>query len=185
MINSIIEKTKEKMGKSLDYFKDELKGIRTGRASVTLFENIKIDYYGTQTPLNQLATLHAPDPHTISIQPWDPSIIKDIEKAILLSNLGFNPSNDGKTIRIPVPPLTEERRKDLAKVVKKMAEDVKIAIRNERRAGLEELKKKEKSGEISEDDSKRGLEGLQSITDEFIQKIEKLVEKKIGEIMEI
>lgn len=185
MTNSIIEKTKEKMDKSLDFFKNELKGMRTGRASITLFENIKIDYYGTHTPLNQLATLQTPDPHTIIIQPWDPSIIKDIEKAILSSNLGFNPSNDGKIIRIPVPPLTEERRKELTKVVKKMAEDAKVAIRNERRAGLEEMKKKEKAGEISEDDSKKGLETLQSLTDEFIQKIEKLVEKKIGEIMEI
>jgi len=125
------------MSKSVDYFRDELKAIRTGRASLSLFENIKIDYYGTQTLLNQLATLHTPDPHTISIQPWDPSVIKDIEKAILSSNLGFNPSNDGKLIRIPVPPLTEERRKELTKAVKKMAEEAKVAVRNERRTGLE------------------------------------------------
>jgi len=121
MVNEIIERMKEKMSKSVDYFRDELKSIRTGRASVSLFENIKINYYGTQTLLNQLATLHTPDPHTISIQPWDPSVIKDIEKAILSSNLGFNPSNDGKLIRIPVPPLTEERRKELTKAVKKMS----------------------------------------------------------------
>jgi ribosome recycling factor len=185
MVNEIIERMKEKMSKSVDYFRDELKSIRTGRASVSLFENIKINYYGTQTLLNQLATLHTPDPHTISIQPWDPSVIKDIEKAILSSNLGFNPSNDGKLIRIPVPPLTEERRKELTKAVKKMAEDTKIAVRNERRAGLEEMKKVEKSGEISEDESKKGSEKLQAVTDEFIQKIDKLVEKKIEEIMEI
>jgi ribosome recycling factor len=185
MVNKIIERVKEKMSKSVDYFRDELKAIRTGRASLSLFENIKIDYYGTQTLLNQLATLHTPDPHTISIQPWDPSVIKDIEKAILSSNLGFNPSNDGKLIRIPVPPLTEERRKELTKAVKKMAEETKVAVRNERRTGLEEMKKVEKSGEISEDESKRGTEKLQAITDEFIQKIDKLVEKKIEEIMEI
>lgn len=185
MVNKIIERVKEKMSKSVDYFRDELKAIRTGRASLSLFENIKIDYYGTQTLLNQLATLHTPDPHTISIQPWDPSVIKDIEKAILSSNLGFNPSNDGKLIRIPVPPLTEERRKELTKAVKKMAEEAKVAVRNERRTGLEEMKKVEKTGEISEDESKRGAEKLQDITDEFIQKIDKLVEKKIEEIMEI
>jgi ribosome recycling factor len=185
MINSIIERIKAKMARSVDFFRDELKAIRTGRASVSLFDNIKVDYYGTQTPLSQLATLHTPDPHTISVQPWDPSVIKDIEKAILSSNLGFNPANDGKIIRIPVPPLTEERRKELTKAVKKMAEDTKIAIRNERRAGLEEIKKSEKSGEISEDESKKGSERLQSLTDEFIQKVDKLVEKKIEEIMEI
>ena len=185
MINSIIERIKAKMAKTVDYFRDELKGIRTGRASVSLFDNIKVDYYGTQTPLSQLATLHTPDPHTISIQPWDPSIIKDIEKAILISNLGFNPSNDGKIIRIPVPPLTEERRKELTKAVKKMSEDTKIAIRNERRAGLEEIKKSEKTGTITEDESKKGTEKLQTLTDEFIQKIDKLIDKKTEEIMEI
>lgn len=185
MIDSIIEKIEAKMTKTVDYFRDELKAIRTGRASVSLFDSIKVNYYGTQTPLSQLATLHTPDPHTISIQPWDPSIIKDIEKAILSSNLGFNPANDGKIIRIPVPPLNEERRKELTKVVKKMSEDTKIAIRNERRSGLEEIKKSEKSGTLSEDESKKGAEKLQTLTDEFIQKIDKLVDKKIKEIMEI
>jgi ribosome recycling factor len=185
MIDSLIEKIRAKMAKTTDFFKDELKAIRTGRASVTLFDNIKVDYYGTQTPLNQLASLHAPDPHTITIQPWDPSIIKAIEKAILSSNMGFNPSNDGKLIRIPIPPLTEERRKELTKVVKKMGEEAKIAVRNERRSGLEELKKSEKSGDISEDESKKGSDLLQNLTDEFIQKIDKLVEKKIEEILEI
>jgi ribosome recycling factor len=185
MINSIIERIKAKMARSVDFFRDELKAIRTGRASVSLFDNIKVDYYGTHTPLSHLATLHTPDPHTISVQPWDPSVIKDIEKAILSSNLGFNPANDGKIIRIPVPPLTEERRKDLVKLVKKFGEDTKIAIRNIRRDAIEEIKKLLKTNTISEDESKDAEKEIQNLTDRFIALVEKHLAAKEKDMMAV
>ncbi|MDY6821476.1 MAG: ribosome recycling factor [Deferribacterota bacterium] len=185
MIDDILKSIREKMEKTTIHFRSELKSIRTGRASISLFDNIKVDYYGTPTPINQLSTLHTPDPHTVTIQPWDPSSVKMIEKAILGSNLGLNPTNDGKIIRVTIPPLTEERRTELTKIVKKMAEDAKIAIRNERRLGLDNIRKGEKEGEISEDIAKKTSDDIQQLTDEFVKKIDELVEQKINEIMEI
>jgi len=185
MLNSVIEETKEKMSKSLDHYKSELKGVRTGRASVAMFEGIKVDYYGTPTPINQVGTLSAPEPRLITIQPWEPSLIPAIEKAIMSSNLGFNPSNDGVMIRVPIPQLTEERRKEIVKLIKKMAEDAKVVIRNIRRDANETIKKLEKDKEISEDDAKKGTVKVQEITDEFIKKVDEVTALKEKDVMEI
>ena len=185
MIDNILNEVAEKMGKTVTFFKDELKGIRTGRATVTLFDNIKVDYYGNPTPVNQIATLHTPDPRMITIQPWDPKTIPVIEKAILNSTLGFNPSNDGTIIRVPVPTLTEERRQQIVKLVKKMAEDTKVAIRNERRTSNDAIKKLEKDKEIAEDETKKAYEKTQNLTNEIINKIDKITENKKREILEI
>lgn len=185
MLNTVIEETKEKMSKSLEHYKIELKGVRTGRASVAMFEGLKVDYYGTPTPINQVGTLSAPEPRLITIQPWEPSLIPAIEKAIMSSNLGFNPSNDGVMIRVPIPQLTEERRKELVKLIKKMAEDAKVVIRNIRRDANEMIKKLEKDKEISEDDAKKGTVKVQEITDEFIKKVDEVTAIKEKDIMEI
>lgn len=185
MTRQVIYDTKEKMSKTIDFFKGELKGVRTGRASLALFDNIRVDAYGTSTPLNGVGTLHVADAHMVTVQPWDTSLIASIEKAIMSSGLGFNPSNDGKIIRIPIPQLTEERRKDLAKLVKKMSEETKTAVRNERRDANEKIKKLEKDKEISEDDSKRGLDEIQKITDSQIKLIDEIVTVKEKELMEM
>ncbi|MGA1862409.1 ribosome recycling factor [Deferribacter thermophilus] len=185
MLNEIFEEVKKKMEKSVEYYKEELKGVRTGRASAALFENIKVDYYGTPTPIPQVATIQVPDPRLITIQPWEPNMVPVIEKAIMNSGLGLNPSNDGKLIRVPIPPLTEERRKELVKLVNKMAEEARVAIRNERRYGNEKVKKLEKDKEISEDEAKRALDKIQEMTNEYIKKIDEITEKKEKEIMEI
>ncbi|MEF3255708.1 MAG: ribosome recycling factor [Deferribacterales bacterium] len=184
MINDVFNKTKDKMEKTLEHYKMELKSVRTGRASVSLFDNIKVDYYGSPTPLSQVASLTA-ESRMVVIQPWEVNLIKTIEKAIMESGMGFNPSNDGRVIRVPIPPLTEERRKELVKMVKKMAEEAKIAIRNERRDAIEKLKKMEKDKQISEDDNKKGSEQIQKLTDEYIKKIDEVTEKKEKEIMEV
>lgn len=185
MPKAIIDNVKDKMSKSIEHFRSELKGVRTGRASVALFDNIKVDAYGTPTPLNGVGTLHVVDAHMISIQPWDTSLIPVIEKAIMSSGLGFNPSNDGKLIRIPIPQLTEERRKEFVKLVKKMAEDSKVAIRNERRDANDKIKKKEKDKEISEDESKRGVDEVQKLTDASIKTVDNIAAAKEKELMEI
>ena len=184
MLNSLYEEIKEKMEKTLNYYKEELKGVRTGRASAALFENIKVDYYGTPTPIPQVATVQVPDPRLITIQPWEPNMIPVIEKAIMSSGLNLNPSNDGKLIRVPIPPLTEERRKDLVKLIHKMAEEAKVAIRNERRAGNERVKKLEKDKEISEDEARKALDKIQELTNEYVKKIDEVTAKKEKEIME-
>lgn len=184
MISDVFNKTKEKMEKTLEHFKSELKGVRTGRASVSLFDNIKVDYYGTPTHLSQVASLTA-ESRMVTIQPWEVNMIKAIEKAIMESSLGLNPSNDGRVIRVPIPALTEERRRELVKVVKKMSEEAKVAVRNERRDAIEKLKKMEKDKQISEDDNKKGSEQIQKLTDEYIKKIDEVTEKKEKEIMEI
>jgi ribosome recycling factor len=184
MIADLYNKTKEKMEKTLEHYKLELKGVRTGRASVSLFENIKVDYYGTPTPLPQVATLNA-EARVVIIQPWEPAMIKPIERAIMESNLGLNPSNDGRVIRVQIPTLTEERRKELVKFVKKLSEEAKVAIRNERRDAIEKLKKMEKDKQISEDDNKKSTEQIQKLTDEYIKKVDEVTEKKEKEIMEI
>lgn len=185
MPKTVIKDMKDKMDKTISHFRDELKAIRTGRASIAMFDNVTVDYYGSPTPLNGVATLSAPEPRLITIQPWDASIIGAIEKAILNSNMGFNPSNDGKIIRIPVPQLTEERRKEIVKMVKKMAEDNKVAIRNLRRDGNDKVKKMEKDKEISEDDSKKYVDQIQTATDEYIKKVDEVAAAKEKEVMEI
>jgi len=173
------------MGKVLEDLRSEYKRVRTGRASVSLVESIRADYYGTSTPLNQLATLTIPDPRTIVIQPWDQSAVGDVEKAILKSELGLTPMNDGKIVRINVPPLTQERRRELVKVIKKMAEDHKVAVRNIRRDANEMIKDLKKEKEISEDDQFRGQEEIQKITDDFIQKLDEEYAGKEKEVLEI
>jgi ribosome recycling factor len=179
------KKATEKMNTTIEVFKKDLSSIRTGRASLSLLEGVTVDYYGTPTPLNQVSTLGVPDPRQITIQPWDPKIIPDIEKAILKSNLGITPTNDGKIIRLNIPPLTEERRRELVKVAKKKAEDARIAVRNIRRDINEEIKKAEKEKLLSEDDANRLHDEVQKITDSFIAKIDDILHNKEKEIMEV
>ena len=184
MIESIYQETRDNMGKSIDALKNELNKVRTGRASLTILDGIRVDYYGTQTPLNQMATLSVPESRLIAIQPWDVSVIKEIEKAILKSDLGLTPSNDGKIIRISIPPLTEERRKELVKVINKISEDHKIAVRNIRRDSNELLKGLKKDGDISEDDAFKAQDQVQKITDEHIKQIDDVNKDKEKEILE-
>ncbi|OGP34367.1 MAG: ribosome recycling factor [Deltaproteobacteria bacterium GWC2_65_14] len=173
------------MSRSLEAFRKELGKIRTGRASFSLLDGIKVDYYGTPTPLQQVGTLSVPESRLITVAPWDAKMIGPIEKAIQASGLGLNPSNDGKIVRIPIPPLTEERRKDLVKVVRKMAEDARIAVRNIRREGIERIKEKEKQKEISEDMMKRWQDKVQKETDSFIKKVDEILKAKEQEILEV
>jgi ribosome recycling factor len=184
MIESILQESKDRMGKTITDLKNELKRVRTGRASLSLLDGIRVDYYGTQTQLNQMASLSVPESRLIVIQPWDVSVIKDIEKAILKSDLGLTPSSDGKLIRIAIPPLTEERRKDLVKVISKMCEEHKIAARNIRRDSNELLKGMKKDGDISEDDAFKAQDSVQKITDEQIAKIDEIYKDKEKEILE-
>ena len=184
MIESIYQETKDSMSKSIDALKNEFNKVRTGRASLTILDGIRVDYYGTLTPLNQMATLAVPESRLITIQPWDVSVIKEVEKAILKSDLGITPSNDGKIIRISIPPLTEERRKELVKVINKMSEDHKIAIRNIRRDSNELLKGLKKDGDISEDDAFKAQDQVQKITDENIKLIDDINKDKEKEILE-
>jgi ribosome recycling factor len=184
MIESIFQETKDNMGKSIEALKNEFKRVRTGRASLSILDPIRVDYYGTLTPLNQMASLSIPESRLITIQPWDVSVIKDIEKAILKSDLGLTPANDGKLIRIAIPPLTEERRKQLVRSIQKKSEEFKIAVRNIRRDANELLKSLKKDGEISEDDAFRAQDQVQKITDEHIQLIDDICEEKEKEILE-
>lgn len=175
----------EKMEGMIEHLKKELVGIRTARASMSLLDGIKVDYYGTPTPIKQIASLSTPDARLITVQPWDPNMINEIEKAILKSDLGLNPSNDGKIIRIPIPQLTEERRKDLVKLIKKIGEDTKISLRNIRRDVIDKSKKDQKEGSISEDDMERGHEEAQKLTDQYIHKVDEIIVKKEHEILEV
>ena len=179
------KKIAERMETTLEHLKRDLAGLRTGRASLVLLDNIKVDYYGTQTPLKQVANLAVPESRLITIQPWEQSLIKEIEKAITAAELGLNPSNDGKLIRVPIPPLNEERRRELVKLTKKFGEDGKVAIRNIRRDAIEHLKKSEKSEHLSEDERKRAEQETQKITDKFIKDIDALLSMKEKEIMEV
>jgi ribosome recycling factor len=186
MIEKIKKEAESHMNDTIDFLRDEFKGIRTGRANIAILDTIKPDAYGSgKMPLNQLATLSTPDPKTIVIEPWDKSIIQAIEKEILSSSLGLNPQNDGKIIRIPIPPLTEERRKEFVKFIKKKAEEAKISIRNVRREANDKLKDAEKNGEISEDEEKRAHDKIQEITDKFVHKIDDLTKEKEQELMEV
>ena len=172
------------MKKSIDSLKNEFKKVRTGRASLSILDDIRVEYYGTLTPLNQMASLSVPESRLITIQPWDVSVIKDIEKAILKSDLGLTPSNDGKVIRISIPPLTEERRKELVKVIHKKGEEHRVAVRNIRRDSNELLKGLKKDGDISEDDAFRAQDQVQKITDEHIKLIDDVCKEKEKEILE-
>jgi ribosome recycling factor len=184
MIDSIYDETRESMGKSVAALRNELKRVRTGRASLSILDGIKVDYYGTPTPLNQMATLAVPESRLITIQPWDITVIKDIEKALLKSDLGLTPSNDGKIIRISIPALTEERRKELVRIVRKICEDYKVSVRNIRRDSNELLKSMKKDGEISEDDAFKAQDEVQKITDEQIKLIDDCFKEKEKEILE-
>ncbi len=184
MIDDIYQDTKESMGKTVEALKRELQRIRTGRASLSVLDGIKVDYYGTSTPLNQMATMAVPESRQITIQPWDASVIKDIEKAILKSDLGLTPSNDGKILRISIPPLTEERRKELVKVIHKICEDHKVTVRNLRRDSNDLLKSLKKDGDISEDEAFRSQDEVQKITDENIKLIDECYSEKEKEILE-
>jgi ribosome recycling factor len=185
MIKETMAQTKVRMGKALEDFRHELATVRTGRASTALLENIKVEYYGTPTPLNQVATLGVPEPSLLTVQPWDVSLVGAIEKAIRSSDLGLNPMNDGKILRVPIPPLTEERRKELVKHLHRVLEDHRTAVRNIRRDANEALKKLLKDKKISEDDEKRGLDEVQKLTDDFMSKLEEQGKSKEKEIMEI
>jgi ribosome recycling factor len=185
MPKQVVEQTKDKMAKTISVYSRELSTIRAGRASASLLDKISVDYYGTPTPINQMAGIAIPEARLITIQPYDKTILGDIEKAIMKSDLGITPTNDGSLIRIAIPALTEERRKELVKQVKKEAEEAKINIRNVRRDGNDDLKKLEKSGAITEDDLRSYTEEIQKLTDSNIEKIDVITKEKEKEIMEV
>ena len=176
---------KRRMEKAVEDLRKELSTIRTGRASISILDNITVDYYGTPTPINQVAQLGTPDGTLITVQPYDASLVGPVEKAIRSSDLGLNPSNDGRTVRIPIPPLTEDRRKTLAKHVHKVLEDHRTAVRNIRRDGNDHLKKILKDKAISEDDEKKALDEIQKLTDDYIRKLEDVAKAKEAEIMKV
>lgn len=183
-MSDIEKQTEQRMKKSIKALEEEFQTIRTGRASSAVFEKIKVEYYGNPTPLNQVATISIPEARLVVIQPWDKSIISEIEKAIQKSELSLNPMNDGKVIRINIPPLTEERRKEFVKVAKNAAEQARVAIRNIRRDANDELKKSQKASDISEDDEKRLEDAVQKLTDKSVEEINTLLEEKEKEILE-
>lgn len=185
MVKDVLNETGRDMRNSVEHFRKDLSKLRTGRANINLFEDMKIDYYGSQTPVNQVATLAVPDPSLITIQPWDTSFLEAIDKGIRAADLGLNPINDGKMLKIPIPPLDEERRKDMARHIKKMMEDEKTAIRIFRREAKEMIEELEKEKEITEDDKFWGYDKLQEITDEHVSKIEELSKVKEKEILEL
>ncbi|MEO8647816.1 MAG: ribosome recycling factor [Acidobacteriota bacterium] len=184
-MTTITNETKPKMEAVVDDFKRKLSNIRTGRATVGLLDSVVVDYYGTPTPLNQMASVAVPEPQMLTVQPWDMSQLNAVEKAIIAANLGMNPSNDGKVIRLPVPALNEERRKQLAKQVSEIAEDHRIAIRNVRHSSNDALKKMMKDKSISEDDERSGLDEIQKMTNSFIAKLDDLAKHKEQDIMSV
>ncbi|MFM8552711.1 MAG: ribosome recycling factor [Nitrospiraceae bacterium] len=179
------KRVQERMEAALEHLKRDLATLRTGRASLALLDGVKVDYYGTPTPLKQVANLGVPESRLITVQPWEPALIKEIEKAIQASGLGLTPSNDGKLIRIPVPALTEERRKDLTKLCKKHGEENKVQLRNIRREGNDELKALHKDGNLSEDDVRKAEVEIQKLTDQYVLKVDQIIKKKDEEILEI
>ncbi len=185
MIRQTLDLAKKRMEKCIEDMQQDLAAVRTGRASVSLLDHIQANYYGTMTPLNQMASLSTPEPTMILIQPWDPSSISNIEKAILASDLGLNPTNDGKVVRLPIPPLTQERRKQLAKAVGHIAEQHRVAVRQVRHDANDQLKADLKNKQISEDEEKEGLKKIQDLTNEFTTKVDALQKKKEAEILEI
>ncbi|MBM7613693.1 ribosome recycling factor [Alkaliphilus hydrothermalis] len=185
MYFDVHKETETKMQKTLSVLKEDLGSIRAGKAHPSMLDKLSVDYYGTVTPVKQLASITSPEPRLLLIQPFDRSAMQSIEKAILISDLGLNPSNDGKVIRLNIPQLTEERRKELAKLVKKTAEEAKVAIRNERRDGNDSLKKMQKDGELTEDELKKAQDEIQKLTDNYIKQIDDLVAKKEKELLEV
>ncbi len=181
----VVKATRPRMDTVIDDFQRKLGTVRTGRAAVSLLDSVMVDYYGTPTPLNQMASVHAPEPAMLTVQPWDQTQVAPIEKAIRTADLGLNPSNDGKLVRIPIPPLTEERRKQLAKQVHEIAEDHRTAVRNIRRDSNERLKKMLKDKEISEDNERDGLEEVQKLTNTYIGKIDELTKSKETELTSV
>ncbi len=185
MINDVIADAKVRMQKAIEATKREFASLRTGRASPVLLEQIRVDYYGVPTPITQVATVTVPEPRLLMIHPWDKKMVKDVEKAILKSELGLVPSTDGVYVRVPIPPLTEERRKDLVKVARKHAEEGRVAIRNVRHEAKEMIEQLEDEGEVSEDECRRGLDELQKLTDKSIAEVDALLAAKDKEIMEL
>jgi ribosome recycling factor len=184
-MQSVLKDCETKMNKAISSLEKEFSRLRTGRAATGLVEDVLVDYYGTLTPLNQLASISVPDSRTIAIQPWDRNAFSSVEKAIMKSDLGLNPVNDGKVIRINIPPLTEERRRDLVKLAKKYAEDAKVAIRNIRREANDAIKKMKNSKELTEDEMHKGQDEVQKLTDSYVEKCDLVLEIKEKEIMEI
>ena len=185
MIDEVLDELRQRMVRSVKALQDDLMSIRTGRASPALVEKLMVEYYGTMTPLNQMASIAAPEPRLLVVRPWDPSALSDIERALLKSDLGLTPMNDGKLIRLNIPRLTEERRRELVKVVSRRVEEARIAIRNLRRDALQDLKDFEKEKMITEDDFFRGRDQVQELTDDFIKKVDEIGERKEAEVMEI
>ncbi|MBI4864758.1 MAG: ribosome recycling factor [Candidatus Riflebacteria bacterium] len=185
MLSKIYKELRDKMDKTVATLKDEMATIRTGRANPAILDRVRVDYYGTPTEIRQLASISVPDPRTLMIAPWDKGALKDIEKAILKSDLGLHPSNDGKVVRLAIPELTEERRLELVKQVKKRGEEKKIVVRNFRREANELVKKEQKDGRITEDESKQGLDRVQKLTDEYVAKIDEVVQHKEEDVMQV
>lgn len=184
-MKEVLSSSEQRMKKSIQNLEEEFNGLRAGRANASLLDRIRVDYYGTPTPINQIANISVPEARLIVIQPWDRGTINEIERAIQKSELSLNPSNDGKVIRINIPPLTEERRKELVKLAKNTAEQSRVSVRNIRRDGNDDLKRMTKDGDMSEDEEKKGIEEIQKLTDNYIQTINSLLEKKEKEIMEV
>ena len=184
MVKDILRELDKKMNVSMEHFRRDLSKLRTGRASITLFEDLKVEYYGSLTPINQVATVGVPDPTLLTVTPWDPSLMEALDKAIRAADLGLNPLNDGKTLKIPIPPLDEERRKEMAKKIGKMLEEEKAALRVMRRESKEGIEKAEKDKAIAEDDKFKGLEQLQKVTDDYVKKIEDLASAKEKDILQ-
>lgn len=185
MLEPLFQKTKAGMEKALEAFQKELSKMRTGRASISVLDHVRVSYYGQMAPLNQVATLGVPEPRLITIVPWEQKMVAEIEKAIIKANLGFSPVNDGKMVRLPIPPLTEERRRDLVKSMKHHAEEGRVSIRHARREAMDELKKLEKDHKITEDDSKKESVRIQKVTDEYIAKLDAALAKKEEEILTV
>lgn len=185
MVDDVLREARQRMQAAVEAVTRELRGLRTGKANIAILDDITVDYYGTQTPLNQVASLSAPESNLLLIQPYDKSVVDDIEKAILQSDLGLNPNNDGNVIRVPIPELTEERRQELAKVVGRISEEGKMSVRHARREANDALKTMSKEGEISEDDEHRGHQRAQELTDEHCREIDEFAERKREEILTI
>jgi ribosome recycling factor len=185
MVKEILKNAEDRMKKAVEVVRDELVKVRTGKATTALLDGIKVEYYGSIVPLAQVANISTPDVHTVTVQAWEKNMLGVIDKAILSANLGLNPVNDGSILRVPIPPLNEERRRELVKLIKKFGEDGKIAVRNVRRDAIEHLKKSEKLEHFSEDERKRGEQESQKLTDKYIQEIDKLLVMKEKEIMEV
>lgn len=185
MVNDVLKDLDGGLAKALDSLRRELSKVRTGRANLGILDGVRVDYYGTPTPLNQVASLAVPDARLITIKPWEKKLCQDIERALREADLGLNPSSDGEIVRLPIPPLTQERRRDLTRLIKRMGEDAKVAVRNQRRDCKEMLETLAKDGEISDDDSSVGLKKMQASVDKAVEKVDEIVTKKEAEIMEV